>query len=76
MPGFYDAHSHFGFNAMMITQGFDLSSPPMGNVADIPTIITNIKTHLEIKKPPLEELVFGVGFNDLGLKELRFPTRY
>ena len=35
LPGFVDAHSHFGDSAVVLNQDVSLQSPPFGNIKSI-----------------------------------------
>jgi len=72
IPGIVDAHGHFpmsGFNAV----GADLNSPPIGNTKDIKQMISALQTMaVDTEKG---EWVFGLGYDDTQLAELRHPNR-
>jgi predicted amidohydrolase YtcJ len=74
-PGFYDAHSHFSLNAAKMTQGFDLSSPPIGKVTKIADIIKNVKKYITDFNIPAGSTVSGMGYNDISLEDKRLITK-
>lgn len=46
MPGFIDAHSHFGMTAAYLNQNFSIASKPFGNVTTIPEMLERAKKYL------------------------------
>jgi hypothetical protein len=63
MPGFYDAHSHFSLSAVSLTQGFDISSPPLGQVKNIADIIRNVKEYIAQNNISAGSKIYGMGYN-------------
>ena len=74
VPGFIDAHGHFGgvatYSALL-----DLSSPPVGNIENIDDIVAALQNWIRENNIPEGELVYGVGYDDSLLAERRHPTR-
>ena len=74
LPGFIDAHGHFGgvatYSALL-----DLSSPPVGSMEDIDDIVAAIRNWIETNNIPAGQLVYGIGYDDSLLAELRHPNR-
>lgn len=75
MPGFYDSHSHFSLSAIEMSQGFDLRSPPMGQVRTIANIISNVRHYIEKNKIAFGQKIFGFGYNDEQLQDKRLLTK-
>lgn len=76
MPGFIDAHSHFVSTVTQYTQGFDISSPPLGNISSISQILTNLKKYITDNSISTSATIFGAGYNNLELTDQRHPNRY
>lgn len=74
LPGFIDAHGHFGavatYSALL-----DLSSPPVGTMEDIDDIVVAIQDWISSNNIPDGQLVYGIGYDDSLLAERRHPTR-
>jgi len=73
LPGFIDAHSHFN-NALQLANWANVSSPPVGPVVDIPTLIAVLvqhKQHMSVKKG---EWIIAYGYDQDGLQEARNVT--
>ena len=74
MPGFIDAHGHFGavatYSALL-----DLSSPPVGEIENIDDIINAIREWIAANNIPEGMLVYGWGYDDSLLVEKRHPNR-
>ena len=74
LPGFIDAHGHFGgvatYSALL-----DLSSPPVGVMENIDDIVAALRNWIEVNNVPPGELVYGVGYDDSLLAEQRHPNR-
>ena len=74
LPGFIDAHGHFGgvatYSALL-----DLYSPPVGAMENIDDIVAAIRNWIEVNNVPAGDLVYGVGYDDSLLVELRHPNR-
>jgi predicted amidohydrolase YtcJ len=74
IPGFIDAHGHMPFVARQI-EIINLASPPVGTVKDIDDIIALVKAHIEAENVPQGAWVFGFGYDDSLLAEVRHPNR-
>ena len=74
LPGFIDAHGHFGavatYSALL-----DLSSPPVGKMENIDDIVEAIREWILINNLPEGTLIYGVGYDDSLLLEKRHPNR-
>ena len=74
LPGFIDAHGHFGgvatYSALL-----DLSSPPVGTMEDIDDIVSAIQAWIETNNIPAGQLIYGIGYDDSLLAERRHPDR-
>ena len=74
LPGFIDAHGHFGavatYSALL-----DLSSPPVGKMENIDNIVEAIREWILVNNLPEGTLVYGVGYDDSLLLEKRHPNR-
>ena len=74
LPGFIDAHGHFGgvatYSALL-----DLSSPPVGGIENIDDIVAAIQGWIGDNAIPEGQLIYGVGYDDSLLAERRHPTR-
>ena len=74
LPGFIDAHGHFS-GVSRYADLLDLSSPPVGGVSDVDDIVELIRLRIEQRQIRPGELVYGFGYDDSLLAELRHPTR-
>ena len=74
LPGFIDAHGHFGAVATSSAL-LDLSSPPVGTVETIDDIVTAIQNWIENNNVPDGQLIYGFGYDDSLLAEQRHPNR-
>ena len=74
LPGFIDAHGHFGAVAVYSAL-LDLSSPPVGNMESIDDIIEAIRDWITDNDLPEGSLVYGYGYDDSLLAERRHPDR-
>ena len=70
LPGFYDAHGHFG---LWIWRYVALGSGPFGPIKNIPDLVAALAERAEIT--PLGETVFGWGYDDVFMEEQAHPTR-
>ncbi|MEE8166886.1 MAG: amidohydrolase [Myxococcota bacterium] len=73
IPGFIDAHGHFPGSGL-VTQGPDLSSPPVGDVRSIEEMLEKLRTHAA--QTPRGEWILGLSYDDTLVAEKRHPTRY
>jgi predicted amidohydrolase YtcJ len=74
LPGFIDAHGHFSA-VSRYAELLDLSSPPVGGVANIDDIVRALRLRIRQQQIPKGELVFGFGYDDSLLQEQRHPNR-
>ena len=74
LPGFIDAHGHFAGVARYADM-LDLSSPPVGDVTSVDDIVRKLQRRIENLNIPPGELVYGYGYDDSLLAELRHPDR-
>jgi predicted amidohydrolase YtcJ len=75
VPGFIDGHIHFhGLGAQAVTA--NLLAEPDGTCNDIPALIRILKEwHAKNGTDKTAGWIIGMGFDDVILKENRFPTR-
>jgi len=74
LPGFIDAHGHFGAVAVYSAL-LDLSSPPVGEMESIDDIVAAIRDWINDNDLPEGALVYGYGYDDSLLAERRHPNR-
>lgn len=74
LPGFIDAHGHFGgvatYSALL-----DLSSPPVGEITNMTDLVAAIRSWILENNIQAGQLVYGIGYDDSLLEEQRHPTR-
>lgn len=68
LPGFYDSHVH------LVQTGLNLLSVDLSNVTSIAELQELISK--KAREVPNGQLIRGVGYDDLRIKEGRMPTRY
>lgn len=73
LPGFIDAHGHFSSVALN-AELLDLSPPPVGQINTIENLVSALRDYIERRTIPAGEQVFGFGYDDSLLAELRHPT--
>ena len=73
LPGFIDAHGHFGMVGLL-RMSANLAAPPEGVSADIATIVRQMKAHIDSPQTKGSGVVFGMNYDDSQLAELRHPT--
>ncbi|HKQ76765.1 MAG TPA: amidohydrolase family protein [Blastocatellia bacterium] len=74
IPGFVDGHSHICDYGML--WGYPtLNPPPVGGMKSIDDIIARMREFIEKKKIPRGVAVFGSGYDESMLAELRHPTK-
>lgn len=75
LPGFVDGHLHFhGLGAQAVTA--NLLAEPDGTCNDMNALITILKEwHTKNGTSKTDGWIVGMGFDDVVLKENRFPTR-
>ena len=74
LPGFIDAHSHMVM-AMALVRQANLSSPPVGPVANIGDIIKKLKTQQEKYNIAKGDWIIGWGYDPDLLEEKRHPNK-
>ena len=74
LPGFIDAHGHASFTALTTTLA-NVSSPPVGEVIDIPSLQQTLKNYIASNKIPPGEWVIGMGYDDSLLAKKQHPNR-
>ena len=70
LPGFYDAHGHFG---LWIWRYVALGSGPFGPITNFADLVAALKERADIT--PLGETVLGWGYDDVFMEEQDHPTR-
>lgn len=73
IPGFYDAHGHFSNTGESLLK-VDLTSPPVGKRKCIADYIAALRK--KAQETPLGEWIFGYGYDDTLIDEMRQPTKY
>lgn len=73
LPGFIDPHSHFGSVSNTMGQ-VDLNPAPVGNIIHIEDVLKNMLDYKTEHQIPDGEWIFGWGYDDSQLEELRHPT--
>ena len=71
LPGFYDAHGHFGWQ---VWRYVPLGSGPFGPITNIPDMIAALAERAAIT--PVGETVIGWGYDDVFMEEQSHPTRF
>ena len=74
LPGFYDAHSHFGDAARLAAFYCDLSGRPAGRMTCIDDYVTALREHMAGLDP--EAPVLGSSYDPESIREKRHPRRY
>jgi len=74
MPGFFDAHCHFGSFSLQAL-GANVLPPPDGKVNNITDIISTLKKWATPENMALTGWIFGSGYDDSQLEEKRHPTK-
>jgi predicted amidohydrolase YtcJ len=73
VPGFIDAHSHFG-NAVQMVNWVNVSSPPVGIVTDIPGLVSWLQSHVATFPQPKDKWLIAYGYDQTLLREQRDLT--
>jgi len=73
IPGFVDAHGHFPATGLMAVAA-NLYNVPDGPIRTMADLIAGLKERAEDPKP--DGVVFGFGYDDTSMAELRHPTRH
>jgi predicted amidohydrolase YtcJ len=75
LPGFIDAHAHFGnFSSQAI--GAQILPPPDAGANNIDALISILKEWNTPENRALTGWIFGAGFDDSVMEEKRFPTKH
>jgi predicted amidohydrolase YtcJ len=74
LPGFIDPHSHVVQQALKFSV-VNLDPYPIGDVKTIADVQRKLRERIEKTKPEKGKWVFGWGYDDTGLVEMRHPTR-
>ena len=74
MPGFIDPHSHVVQQALKFSV-VNLDPYPIGDVKTIADVQRKLRERIEKTRPEKGKWVFGWGYDDTGLEEMRHPTR-
>ena len=74
MPGFIDPHSHVALQSAKFST-VNLDPYPIGDVKNIADIQQKLKADIREKNLEPGKWVFGWGYDDTGLEEMRHPNR-
>ncbi|WP_027186307.1 amidohydrolase [Desulfovibrio inopinatus] len=74
MPGFIDPHSHVSLQSAKFST-VNLDPVPIGDVKSIADIQRKLREYIAKEKPAPGKWVFGWGYDDTNLKEMRHPNR-
>jgi hypothetical protein len=74
MPGFIDPHSHVTLQSAKFST-VNLDPYPIGDIKNIADIQRKLKAYIEEKKLNPGKWIFGWGYDDTGLEEMRHPDR-
>jgi len=72
IPGFIDAHGHFPASGLSLL-GVDLNSPPLGKVTTLQQLQERLRARAQDTRAG--EWIFGFGYDDTLLQDMRHPTR-
>lgn len=75
LPGFIDPHSHFGMVSNSMGQ-VDLNPPPVGDVTSIAEAMAKITKYKADNATPDDEWIFGWGYDESQMSELRHPNKF
>jgi len=73
VPGFVDGHSHIA-DLVGVWNLADLSPPPVGTTASIPTLQQAMRGYIAGGRTPADGMIVGFGYDDSLLAERRHPT--
>lgn len=73
LPGFIDAHGHFG-SVGLLAQSANVSAPPDGDSNDIASIIANLKAHAGSPQAAEMGWILGMNYDDSQLAGKQHPT--
>lgn len=74
LPGFYDAHGHFGYSGLSYYTQVQLQSPPIGTIKNMEELIAALAERAATTEP--DGWVHGWGYDDVELAEKIHPTRW
>lgn len=74
MPGFVDPHSHVVLQSAKFTT-CNLDPKPIGAIGSIADIQSALKAWIKEQKIEPGQWVFGWGYDDTGIKEMRHPSK-
>ncbi len=74
MPGFIDPHSHVVLQSVKFSTA-NLDPKPIGKIGSISDIQNTLRDWIAEKKLKPGQWVFGWGYDDTGIKEMRHPNR-
>ena len=74
LPGFIDAHSHFGMVSNTMGQ-VDLNPPPVGNISSIEQMLSALKAYKAENNIPDGEWIYGWGYDESQLSDKRHPNK-
>ena len=74
MPGFIDPHSHVALQSAKFGTA-NLDPKPIGQIGSIGDIQKTLRQWIEEKEIEPGQWVFGWGYDDTGIEEMRHPTR-
>lgn len=73
LPGFIDAHSHVGI-AMRTIGWADLNAPPVGNIRNIPQLLSALQDYVSHNDLNRDQWILGHGYDPDQLEERRHPS--
>ena len=74
LPGFIDAHSHFGMVSNTMGQ-VDLNPPPVGNISSIEQMLSALKAYKAENNIADGEWIYGWGYDESQLSDKRHPNK-
>ncbi|MCC3306840.1 amidohydrolase [Psychrobacter sanguinis] len=74
LPGFIDAHSHFGMVSNTMGQ-VDLNPPPVGNISSIDQMLSALKNYKAENNIADGEWIYGWGYDESQLSDKRHPNK-
>lgn len=74
LPGFIDAHSHFGMVSNTMGQ-VDLNPPPVGNISSIEQMLSALKNYKAENNIADGEWIYGWGYDESQLSDKRHPNK-
>jgi predicted amidohydrolase YtcJ len=74
LPGFLDGHGHY-INSLSVANQCKLYAPPSGPGADVPSIISELKTFAKDRNIPEGQLIMAYGYDDTVMPDGRLLNR-